>query len=68
DWWNTLHQPASIVKMDGPAVHASMLWPLLLMIGAFTTYYLLVILLRIRREIIAGKVRAIRLRQVHANN
>jgi heme exporter protein C len=33
--------------------------------GAFTTYYVLVLLLRVRREIIASKIRAIRLRQVH---
>ena len=30
DWWNTLHQPASVVKLDGPAIHMSMLTPLLL--------------------------------------
>jgi len=65
DWWYTLHQPASIVRMDGPSVHASMLWPLGLMAGAFTTYYLWVLLVRVRGEIIANKIRVLRLRQVH---
>ena len=65
DWWNTLHQPASIVRADGPSIHSSMLWPLGLMVGAFTAYYLWVVLLRVRGEIIANKIRALRLRQVH---
>ena len=35
DWWNTLHQPASILSMGGPSIHPSMLWPLLVMLAAF---------------------------------
>ncbi|MBC8268990.1 MAG: heme ABC transporter permease [Rhodospirillaceae bacterium] len=65
DWWNTLHQPASVIKMGGPSIDASMLWPLLLMAVAFTTYYLWVLLIRIRTEIIANKIRIARLKQVH---
>jgi len=65
DWWNTLHQPASVVRLDGPSIHPSMLWPLLLMAAGFTCYYLWVMLVRIRGEVLAGKIRAIRLRQVH---
>src|SRR5512147_2652640 len=34
DWWNTLHQPASVVRLDGPAIHPSMLAPLLIMAAA----------------------------------
>ena len=63
DWWNTLHQPSSVVKMGGPAIHPSMLTPLLLMGLAFTTYYVWVLLIRIRREIIATKIRALQMRQ-----
>ncbi|MBC8338386.1 MAG: heme ABC transporter permease [Rhodospirillales bacterium] len=63
DWWNTLHQPASVVKMGGPAIHASILSPLLVMGVAFTTYYLWVLLIRIRREVTANKVRALQMRQ-----
>jgi len=65
DWWNTLHQPASVVKMGGPAIHPSMLTPLLLMALAFKAYYIWVLLMRIRGEVNAGKIRALRLRQVH---
>lgn len=65
DWWNTLHQPASVVKMGGPAIDSSMLVPLILMALAFKAYYIWVLLMRIRGEINAGKVRALRLRQVH---
>jgi len=65
DWWNTLHQPASVLKMDGPAIHSSMLVPLILMALAFKAYYIWVLLIRIRGEINGGKIRALRLRQVH---
>lgn len=66
DWWNTLHQPASVVKMGGPAIHPSMLTPLILMALAFKAYYVWLLLIRIRGEINAMKIRALRLRQVHA--
>lgn len=39
DWWNTLHQPASIMRAGGPSIHPDMLWPLLFMALGFTTYY-----------------------------
>ena len=65
DWWNTLHQPASVVKLDGPAIHPDMLTPLLLMALAFTTYYVWVLLVRVRGELVASRVRAIRLRRAH---
>ena len=65
DWWNTLHQPASVMKMGGPSIDGSMLWPLLLMAVAYKTYYLWVLLVRIRAEIVANKIRILRLKQVH---
>lgn len=65
DWWYTLHQPASVFRAGGPSIDATMLWPLALMAGGFTTYYLYVLLVRLRAEIVAGKIRALRLRQVH---
>ncbi|HXF54093.1 MAG TPA: heme ABC transporter permease CcmC, partial [Hyphomicrobiaceae bacterium] len=34
EWWNTLHQPASVLRLDGPAIHASILVPLLVMVAA----------------------------------
>jgi heme exporter protein C len=51
--------------MGGPSIHSSMLWPLGLMAAGFTTYYLWVLLVRVRGEIVANKIRALRLRQVH---
>jgi heme exporter protein C len=65
DWWNTLHQPASLMKSGGPAIHPDMLLPLGLMWLCFMGYFVLVLFIRMRREIIASKVRALRLRQVH---
>ncbi len=35
DWWNTLHQPSSVLRLDGPTIHSSMLWPLLTMAAAY---------------------------------
>ena len=63
DWWNTLHQPASVVRMGGPSIDPSMLWPLLIMGFAFTAYFVTVVLLRVRSEIAARKIQALRLTQ-----
>ena len=64
DWWGTLHQPASIVRMGGPSVDASMLWPLMIMGLAFKMYFLSVLIVRVRAEIAARKLRSVRLQQV----
>ncbi|WP_158047798.1 heme ABC transporter permease [Skermanella pratensis] len=63
DWWNTLHQPASVVRMGGPSIDPSMLTPLLIMGLAFTTYFITVVLLRVRSEIAARKIQMLRLTQ-----
>lgn len=63
EWWNTLHQPASVMRMDGPTIDAQMLVPLLLMAVAFQLYYFWILLVRIRGELIAQRVRALRHRQ-----
>ncbi len=65
DWWNTLHQPASVIRMDGPSIHPSMLWPLLFMAVGYTLFYLWVLIIRIDADVTAGKIRAIRQRRVH---
>jgi heme exporter protein C len=52
EWWNTLHQPASVGRLGRPAIHPSMLWPLLTMAAAFTAYFLTVALLRMRSAIL----------------
>jgi heme exporter protein C len=61
DWWNTLHQPASVMRMDGPAIHPSMLWPLLIMALAFQTYFVTLLLARMRMELNLRRIRALRL-------
>ncbi|MGE0747891.1 MAG: heme ABC transporter permease [Rhodospirillales bacterium] len=66
DWWNTLHQPASVMRLDGPAIHASMLAPLLLMGLGFTMFFVAVLLLRVQAGLLARRLRALRLAQVHA--
>ena len=61
DWWNTLHQPASVLRMDGPTIHSSMLWPLLIMAVAFKGYFICVLLMRMRMEMNARRIRSLRL-------
>lgn len=63
DWWNTLHQPASLTRLDAPAVHSSMLIPLLLMAVGFTLFFVSVALIRIRAEILARRLRALQFAQ-----
>ena len=61
EWWNTLHQPASIIRLDGPTIHGSMLWPLLVMLAGFVAYFVTVLILRVQCELAARRVRALRL-------
>jgi heme exporter protein C len=52
EWWNTLHQPASVTRAGVPTIHASILVPLLLMAFAFTLFFVTVVLVRLRNEIL----------------
>ncbi len=61
DWWNTLHQPSSVLRMGGPAIDSSMLVPLLIMALAFTAYFVTVVLLRLKAEIVQRKIQTLRL-------
>ena len=61
DWWNTLHQPASVFRLGGPTIVLSMLLPLLVMALAFTALFLTLWLIRIRTAILARRIRALRL-------
>lgn len=63
DWWNTLHQPASVIRMDGPTIDGTMLWPLLLLALAFQTYFIAIVILRIRTELAERKIQTLRLAQ-----
>jgi len=53
EWWNTLHQGPTVTRLDKPAIHLSMLIPLLLMALAFKLYYAFVVLMRARCEVLA---------------
>ena len=52
EWWNTLHQPASVSRIGKPSIHPSILVPLLVMALAFTVYYVTVLLMRMRADIL----------------
>ncbi len=58
EWWSTLHQPSSVLRLDGPSIHPSMLWPLLAMGLGFKLYYLALMLVRVKSEMIAARVTA----------
>src|SRR5215472_8052740 len=53
DWWNTLHQPASVFRIGGPTIDPAMLWPLLIMALGFTLFFITLWLLRIRSALMA---------------
>ena len=55
DWWNTLHQPASINILSKSSIHASMLFPLMIMTAAFTLFSLLIFLMKYNTELIKIK-------------
>src|ERR1700730_7607765 len=64
DWWNTLHQPASVFRLGGPTIDATMLWPLLIMALGFTVYFATLLLIRMRTALIAAKIRAMRMAEI----
>ena len=52
DWWNTLHQPASVLRLGGPTIHPAILVPLLVMALAFTLLFVTLHLAAMRNEIL----------------
>ena len=59
DWWNTLHQPASVFRLGGPTIHATMLVPLLIMAVAFSLVGVALHLSGMRTEILRRRVRTL---------
>lgn len=51
EWWNTLHQPASVIRLDGPTIDPVFLWPLLIMALAFSLLFFTLHLMAMRNEI-----------------
>ena len=66
DWWNTLHQPASVFRGDGPTIHASMLWPLLITAIGFTFLFTTLHLMAMRNEILRRRIRTLRMMEAAA--
>src|SRR6266571_347926 len=63
DWWNTLHQPASVLRLGGPTIDPSILIPLLWSAIAFTLLFVVLHLAAMRNEILRRRVRSLRLMQ-----
>jgi heme exporter protein C len=61
DWWNTLHQPASITRLGAPAIHWTLLVPLLVMAVGYTLFFCALLIVRVRTEILKRRVRSLQL-------
>jgi len=59
DWWNTLHQPASVFRFDGPTIHPSILYPLLVMALGVTLVGVALHIAGMRTEILRRRVRTL---------
>lgn len=59
EWWNTLHQGPTVTRLDAPAIHLSMLIPLLLSALGFMAYFVAVLLVRARVEMLERERRAV---------
>ncbi len=69
DWWNTLHQPASVLRIGGPSIHSSILVPLLVMAVGFMLAFIAMHLMAMRNEILRRRVKALTLAHVsHAGS
>jgi heme exporter protein C len=66
DWWNTLHQPASVVKLGGPAIHPTILVPLMMMAVAFLLLFVTLHIAAMRNEILRRRVRTLMLMRAQA--
>ena len=64
DWWNTLHQPASVMRIGGPRIDISMLVPLLVMAAGFSLLFAALLMLRMRTVLNERKAMALRLNAV----
>jgi len=61
DWWNTLHQPASVFRMDGPTIDGSMLWPLFVMAVAMTLVFIALTFMVMKNEILRRRIRTLQM-------
>jgi heme exporter protein C len=61
DWWFTMHQPASVLRLGGPTIHPDMLRPLLVMAAAFALLFVSLHLAAMRNEIMRRRIRTLSL-------
>jgi heme exporter protein C len=61
EWWKTLHQGVTVFRTDGPQMPAAMLTPLLIMALGYTIFFGGLLLVRMRTEILARRLRTLRL-------
>jgi heme exporter protein C len=61
DWWNTLHQPASVTRLDAPGMHVDILYPLLTCAFGFSLLFGAVVLARTRAAVMERRIRALQL-------
>ena len=66
EWWNTLHQPASVTRLGAPAMHPDMLRPLLLMAAAYLCLFAVLLLLRMRLELARRRIEAMQIARAGA--
>src|SRR5207302_9411298 len=59
DWWNTLHQPASVLRLVGPTLDRAFLVPLLMMAAAFSLLFVTLLLAAMRNEILRRRLRSL---------
>lgn len=66
DWWNSLHQPASVLKLSGPAIHPSLLVPLVVMALGYTGLFVCLHLVAMRAEVLRRRIRTTLIAELEA--
>ncbi|WP_455479497.1 heme ABC transporter permease [Bartonella sp. B23] len=65
NWWNTLHQSASLLRSGGPTIEHSMLWPLITMVFCFSFMFILLYLMAMRNEINRRHIQILQIKKAH---
>lgn len=68
DWWNTLHQPASVIRLDGPTIHAHFLWPLAISAVGLTLLFFALHLFATQTEILRRRADALEIKRARDNH
>jgi heme exporter protein C len=65
EWWNTLHQPASVLRLGGPRIHESLLYPLMTMAFALFFLFLALLFMRIENALLTRRLEAAALKKAY---